>query len=1037
MGSDPPDPSPSENPQAEKTHAHDGQDQAAHHDDDPLMALLKTSEEPPENSTRTSPASQETESITPTQASHFPVEACKSIDQRDEQVPPSPSDPILVEDDDPDGDEEMIEVSPYWEKEPPRQGDAEMALVHETGKTPSKDEQDEAKEQQDTAMADAEQPAEQPPRTEDDAITNTHNPPPAMTEQPPRHRSETPQAQRSRQDTMPPPPMPPPVSRRAPSRFATPLPQDEQASSRNLRDESPLFMPRGDGEHSGRNTAEPPTPVMGRRELDRRHFERGESIRGESPLFMPSRAGTMEPQLEPHPAQGSRFPFPFLAVPGNTRAIRAVSTESSLFVDNSQSAQEPVPRATPETSLPAISESRAESPDQSHDEPHDEGNEEGSDQANNDVFMSGALGQTPLQGEDSLSNTDANVQPPPETLPNIEDGPEQIEERRRIEMLITDLEAPSQPPAPAPTQSQRKRKRNPPTSTPRAPHESQAGDGDNDGNSSSSSTPGLQNDDNMGWMRRAAKTSLGLRKRNRNARRARPRGSRPPSVASSSSSSRPARGAKMAYGLDVTYGASKFEMPTRNDFVKPFATLNIARFRWGAPTEEPELPSGTQIFAPPPRVPDPMADSGDEFRRPNTFQSRSRLPPREKAKPAAIRPVVEHRRGYIELLPPEVREGIFSELLVDPQPIFVYKGWTMVCRQSRDTPLAPESVLYPAILSTCKTFFEEGKRVLYGENTFRYRLRDPPGRIAPPPVDIEALAHSDSFNPEEIIQYDDQIEDESGSEYNEDEEAGVETRRSSRRRRRPSSSSEGHINIEKYMPFIRHITLDAEQNRTSRDVMEAMAEAIEVFCEREPVQQISDKISDKSLQKRSKKKPNKSPATAAKTAPAKLESNIHTLNIVIHPSSIDNHVNFTFVDFFVGSSPVIRAMKHLRPQFIKINIMSLFLNGGRRKNRRLHIDLRPQRIFSRVKASGEDEWAKDRLMRRARLIQVNLSNKVLNELSDHVRACCQEYAEGQEPRRGMYYWFDEFQDEDDLVEHELEDDELVDHEPVDDNLVDE
>ncbi|KAI1799377.1 hypothetical protein F4811DRAFT_544149 [Daldinia bambusicola] len=75
--------------------------------------------------------------------------------------------------------------------------------------------------------------------------------------------------------------------------------------------------------------------------------------------------------------------------------------------------------------------------------------------------------------------------------------------------------------------------------------------------------------------------------------------------------------------------------------------------------------------------------------------------------------------GTLGRLPAEVRDEILRYKLISPNDIPVFKGWTRVFQR-----IGPKLDL--AILYTCRILCMEGLRILYGENTFLYDIRDPP-----------------------------------------------------------------------------------------------------------------------------------------------------------------------------------------------------------------------------------------------------------------------------------------------------------------------
>ncbi|KAK6951862.1 hypothetical protein Daesc_006387 [Daldinia eschscholtzii] len=75
--------------------------------------------------------------------------------------------------------------------------------------------------------------------------------------------------------------------------------------------------------------------------------------------------------------------------------------------------------------------------------------------------------------------------------------------------------------------------------------------------------------------------------------------------------------------------------------------------------------------------------------------------------------------GTLGRLPAEVRDEIMRYMLISPNDIAVFRGWTRVLH--RIGPGLDLSILY-----TCRVLWLEGLRILYGENTFLYDIRDPP-----------------------------------------------------------------------------------------------------------------------------------------------------------------------------------------------------------------------------------------------------------------------------------------------------------------------
>ena len=712
-------------------------------------------------------------------------------------------------------------------------------------------------------------------------------------------------------DTMPPPERPR-VRNADNDANQNPTATNNQATYWNdpaIRQESPLFFPR-----SRQQTVEPvPWPRSSVPRTLHPQFREGsrDPIRNESPLFVDSRQQTVEPLPEPQPEPE---PQPQPQPPPPTSALRESSrdvagAEPSLFVGDGEETVE----------LQQRQQREQRSPRPRH-------------QPEPDMMMSGALQGDVDQPQDAPAVLDSETH-----------------------ALIVALEG---------IRQERDARPESHNSTP-APEARSEGDDNNNNNdadagheeeqSGTSESPPPMNEA-AAYMRRANQKQQGLRKRKRGGHGRDSRSGTPAGPA-----------VHKVHGFEIeSYHPSRLEMPTRTDFLTPYARLNADLFKWGPPRKDMEGIATTMI-ARPPSIPDPMANEPNGRGR---FQTAPRVVEEdedEEAEDQETRTTPSPKPPApvtLSTLPAEVRLDIFRRLLVSTRPIIVHKGWEELCRRERD-PLTGRNRLLdfglaPRVLEVCKKFFEEGVKILYGENTFKYRLRD---LLAPPPVNVEMLPHNDNV--------------ESGSEYEPDE--GEVARPPAKKPRRGKKSSKtddfkGDINVEKYMPLIRHISLDAQHNRAGKDFMHSMAEAIGVF---------------------------------AKHAGA-TGGTISSLKVIIRPSHGSNQqISFTFVDFFHPNSPVMGAIRRLKPEFMHTDIMSLFLNGGR-KNRRLTIDMRPQRTLARILAGGEDEWENDLAMKEMRFVKVKQSMTALKELSLHVGSCCQEYTEGEGPRNAEFFWFSEF-----------------------------
>ncbi|KAI0852400.1 hypothetical protein F5Y00DRAFT_273817 [Daldinia vernicosa] len=130
-------------------------------------------------------------------------------------------------------------------------------------------------------------------------------------------------------------------------------------------------------------------------------------------------------------------------------------------------------------------------------------------------------------------------------------------------------------------------------------------------------------------------------------------------------------------------------------------------------------------------------DDCDRSKRPKILKNGSikkvsRLFPWEKDKNLEQPPSLDTLRlenptsveamGTLNRLPTEVRDDILRYILVSPRDIAVFRGWTRV--YGRRGPKLDLAILY-----TCRALWLEGLRILFGENTFLYDIRDPPEHL--------------------------------------------------------------------------------------------------------------------------------------------------------------------------------------------------------------------------------------------------------------------------------------------------------------------
>lgn len=265
------------------------------------------------------------------------------------------------------------------------------------------------------------------------------------------------------------------------------------------------------------------------------------------------------------------------------------------------------------------------------------------------------------------------------------------------------------------------------------------------------------------------------------------------------------------------------------------------------------------------------------------------------------------------------------------------------------------------ILRTCERFHREAIGVLYGCNTFLYRLRDRLPCVTD--VDQVALIDDDATAlPTTTNNDNDNSEDDAGGDNDDDadpepddvndpdwQEETPASRSRSRaqhaRRTRPSSKrppiTDPDINVDKNLHLFRRLIIEAEKNRFAQGTRRLMASAIEAFAFAS------------------------SPSSSSSRC-----TNIQTLTIRVAPqwdaaSGPDGYGSFTFVDFFSSQSAVIRAIENVNCQFL--------------------------RLVKRVEVEGEDEWDGDVAMQEERRRKAGVAEGALRCLDGHVQRFCEKF----------------------------------------------
>ncbi|KAH7188577.1 uncharacterized protein B0J16DRAFT_396713 [Fusarium flagelliforme] len=427
----------------------------------------------------------------------------------------------------------------------------------------------------------------------------------------------------------------------------------------------------------------------------------------------------------------------------------------------------------------------------------------------------------------------------------------------------------------------------------------------------------------------------------------------------------------------------QIEAPFPKDFKEYGIPTN--QFVWG-PHEEsrPEPSFDDDETASPPSIPGPYLTT--PRRKPkSSLAFRGRINKKPYQAPAARpRPLAGRRsqpkpsrrnktkppekRGLLDL-PAEIREEIYRGLLVSHKPIPVYDGWKRVYQREKPG-------LDISILMVCKKVFNEAIGVLYGENTFLYRLRDKPTQ-SHVMNNVHELARSNAYVPE------------LGPRETYTTVFGDEDIRAR------AVHEAGTIDFKKYAYLFRYITLQADHNRYESYTMQFMADAIKMFAQE----------------------------------PGK--TNIHTLTIIVSPQY--KHGNFTFVDWFDSKSEIVMALKAVCCEIIRIKIWNKRLNDNigapfslillRAHQLRFVKQLRYQKIqdekFQDKGVKGKkrprrpDIWKGDEKMRRLRYKRLGEIYKKLNALRAFVHKACKKHLQPHVMRMGDRGCASEDEDEDD------------------------
>ncbi|KJZ80571.1 hypothetical protein HIM_00421 [Hirsutella minnesotensis 3608] len=358
--------------------------------------------------------------------------------------------------------------------------------------------------------------------------------------------------------------------------------------------------------------------------------------------------------------------------------------------------------------------------------------------------------------------------------------------------------------------------------------------------------------------------------------------------------------------------------------------------------------------------------------------------------------ILPRPKGFL-ILPPEVRRLVYRELLVATQPIIVHGNWQLVYRRhSRLSGSKRPPKLHPAVLRCSGVIYHEARCVLYGENTFLYRLRD----AAPSVVDVARLAEDDG---------EDQFEVENDEDDASDWEVEQRMQRSKRRRGLARGGRKKMVRpdifVQKHLGLFRHIGVEAEHNRFSQSTMRSMAKAIRVF--------------------------------APRSGSAVVQPNIQTLIVRVSPLRIDadqlfipgingqanasltleeqeeaeerrRRPHFTFVDFFAGESPVHRAILELECRTLHIDLMTRYMKGPEglvmHRRRRLVYDRGAEVVARRALRDSGQLYLRDPAAVHGRRRKADKVAERLAGLGADVHNFCCDYINGKAGPWDSFAW---------------------------------
>ena len=316
---------------------------------------------------------------------------------------------------------------------------------------------------------------------------------------------------------------------------------------------------------------------------------------------------------------------------------------------------------------------------------------------------------------------------------------------------------------------------------------------------------------------------------------------------------------------------------------------------------EPLKPRPSSVPQPHPQQLDlgfPTEEQSLQLKSPNKGRPRKQAAKQEATHPRPKQPAAKTLQVaqrsppgdyFFKNVSEEIRNEIYRHLLVSNKPICVMGLWTESSRgsarrgrrgrhQQADED-ADTNVIDTRILRVSRQAFIEGSRILYSENTFLYKLRDPQAV----PADILTNGNTPF------------------------------TTRGSRHRRLEVQAI-GNINFTKYAHLFRHLSIELESNRTEEKYEHLMVCVLDALVTPAEYGQLSRRTEH--------------PAWFPKT-----KIRLHSLTITISPAwepvsrrrlnnddlVVDGH-SLSVARFFDEEHRVMRALKTINTNFLRINV---------------------------------------------------------------------------------------------------------------------